>query len=611
MYFFILLLFMEGKYKSKSRKISSYLPSDLCEDLSLNEDSSVDELNDIISPILKSRKLKSNKRRSSSFDFHDFHLNLIEIKPLDNRDFLINTNTKFIKNLIQTKNKSVKKINYNINLLNKQIPILNNIITINNNENNNSDLNQDYQNLIPIIINNNNNNSNNNSFISNNSNNTNINHSILKKQKLNKNINNKKLNEKKIKKKSKKNQKEKYEIILPRKKTSDNSLQNIKTVKFNLEKINNENYINSINGISIQKIPKIPVKKYSSKNNIQREFIDPDILNTNQTFKEFLNNNTNKLSSIMKASIGSRFLQKILDKIDEDDINEIFFKIGNDINDLICDNYANYFLQQLILKCNLKQRLYLYDKLKKNFIKISKDISGTYCIQKLIEKINNEKEEELLENYIKENLLELSFDTNSNHVIQKIISSIKENERQYINNFIYENFVILCKNVNGICIIKKFISENNSIVIMNEVIYLLNENCLEITKDQFGNYAIQYAIEKYGFLNCYNFIRIIYQNIVFLSCQKFSSNVIDKIVLLSYQCNYQDYRLLMEIMFFNIQNFNIMSQNKFGMFVLQNSLKLMNINDKVIIRNFLGNKIQIDFYDNKNQLQKLIQLLSF
>ena len=209
MYFFILLLFMEGKYKSKSRKISSYLPSDLCEDLSLNEDSSVDELNDIISPILKSRKLKSNKRRSSSFDFHDFHLNLIEIKHLDNRNFPLNTNTKFIKNLIQTKNKSVKKINYNINLLNKQIPIHNNIITINNKENNNSDLNQDYQNLIPIIINNNNNNSNNNSFISNNSNNTNIKHSILKKQKLNKNINNKKLNEKKIKKKSKKKQKKK------------------------------------------------------------------------------------------------------------------------------------------------------------------------------------------------------------------------------------------------------------------------------------------------------------------------------------------------------------------------------------------------------------------
>ena len=603
---------MESEFKSKSRKISSYLPSDLCEDLSLNDDSSVDEVNETISPILKNRKLKSNRRRSSSFDFHDLHINLLEIKPLDQRDYHINTNTKFIQNLIQTNSKSVTRINNNINLLNEPT-INNNIITINNKEeNNNIDLNQEYQNLVPIINNNNynNTNTNNNSSISNNVNNINIKHSILKKQKSNKNINNNKSNEKIIKNQSK-TKKENYEIIFPRKKTSDNSLQNIKTVKFNIKNNNNENYINSVNGISIQKIPRIPVKKYSSKNNSQREFIDPDLLNTNQTFKEFLNNTGNKLSSIMKASIGSRFLQKMLDKIDEDDIDEIFYKIGNDINDLICDNYANYFLQQLILKCNLKQRLYLYDKLKKNFIEISKDISGTYCIQKLIEKINNEKEEELLKNYIEENLLELSFDTNSNHVIQKIICSIKENERQYINYFIYENIVILCKDVNGICIIKKFISENNSIIIMNEIIKLLTENCLEITQDQFGNYAIQYAIEKYGLVHCYNFIRIIYQNIVFLSCQKFSSNVIDKIVLLSFQCNYQDYRLLMEIMFLNLQNFNIMSQNKFGMFVLQNSLKIMNSNDKVIIRNFLGNKIQFNFYDDKNQLKKLIQLLSF
>ena len=603
---------MESEFKSKSRKISSYLPSDLCEDLSLNDDSSVDEVNETISPILKNRKLKSNRRRSSSFDFHDLHINLLEIKPLDQRDYHINTNTKFIQNLIQTNSKSVTRINNNINLLNEPT-INNNIITINNKEENNKIvLNQEYQNLVPIINNNNynNTNTNNNSSISNNVNNINIKHSILKKQKSNKNINNNKSKEKIIKNQSK-TKKENYEIIFPRKKTSDNSLQNIKTVKFNIKNNNNENYINSVNGISIQKIPRIPVKKYSSKNNSQREFIDPDLLNTNQTFKEFLNNTGNKLSSIMKASIGSRFLQKMLDKIDEDDIDEIFYKIGNDINDLICDNYANYFLQQLILKCNLKQRLYLYDKLKKNFIEISKDISGTYCIQKLIEKINNEKEEELLKNYIEENLLELSFDTNSNHVIQKIICSIKENERQYINYFIYENIVILCKDVNGICIIKKFISENNSIIIMNEIIKLLTENCLEITQDQFGNYAIQYAIEKYGFVHCYNFIRIIYQNIVFLSCQKFSSNVIDKIVLLSFQCNYQDYRLLMEIMFLNLQNFNIMSQNKFGMFVLQNSLKIMNSNDKVIIRNFLGNKIQFNFYDDKNQLQKLIQLLSF
>jgi hypothetical protein len=63
-------------------------------------------------------------------------------------------------------------------------------------------------------------------------------------------------------------------------------------------------------------------------------------------------------------------------------------------------------------------------------------------------------------------------------------------------------------------------------------------------------------------------------------------------------------------MFLNIQNFNKMSQNKFGMFVLQNSVKLMNVNEKVVIINFLNNKIMFEMYDDKVQLQKLIQLLS-
>ncbi len=54
----------------------------------------------------------------------------------------------------------------------------------------------------------------------------------------------------------------------------------------------------------------------------------------------------------------------------------------------------------------------------------------------------------------------------------------------------------LCKDVNGICIIKKFISENDNIAIRNEIIQLLTKNCLEITQDQYGNYAIQHANEK-------------------------------------------------------------------------------------------------------------------
>ena len=423
----------KNEKKSLSRKISSLLPSDLCEDLSFNEDSNAEEFSEVKSPIYKSSKLKNKygRRRSSSFDFN---LSLLAIKPLEHKNFDINPNTKFIKNLEQSNNnQSYEK---------KKNNLTHSILKYSNKINQNSDNNHKIINIQPI------------------------------------------------------ENRDNYEIIYPRKKRSDSSL-NKKTVKFNANINNNNDYcIATVNGISIHKVPKIPVKKYSSKNNSQREFIEPDLLNSNQTFKEFLNNKGNQLSSIMRTSIGSRFLQKMLDKIDEDDIDEIFFRVGNDITDLMCDNYANYFLQQSIIKCNLKQRLYLYDKLKKNFIEVSKDIAGTHCIQSLIGPINSTKEEDLLRESIQKYLLELSYNSNSTHIIQKIICTINENNRQYINIFIFENLLKLCKDVNGICIIKKFISENDNIAIRNEIIQLLTKNCLEITQDQYGNYAIQHANEK-------------------------------------------------------------------------------------------------------------------
>ena len=36
----------------------------------------------------------------------------------------------------------------------------------------------------------------------------------------------------------------------------------------------------------------------------------------------------------------------------------------------------------------------------------------------------------------------------------------------------------------------------------------------------------------------------------------------------------------------------------------------MNINEKIVVKNFLNNRITFDLYEDKIQLQKLIQLLS-
>lgn len=349
-----------------------------------------------------------------------------------------------------------------------------------------------------------------------------------------------------------------------------------------------------------------PVKKYSN-NFIKRDF-SQNIFNTNQTFKEFLSNNSEKLSSIMRSSTGSRFLQKMIDQITTSDLNDILNILNAEHNIIttICDNYGNYFMKKIIQKCNHEQRMFLYDKLKSKFITIANDISGTHCLQSLIESIEMKDEEKSLKQCVFNHLLDLSFSSNATHVIQKIISVLKEPNRQYINSFVLSHFLILCKNVNGICVIKTFISFNIDEQIKIIVLSNLEKNCFDITQDLYGNYVIQHALEYYGYYHCINIITMICSNIILFSNQKFASNVVDRVILILQKSNYSFFKQVIASLFLNQINFVELLRNKFGLFVLINSLKLLSIEDKVIIKAFLIQNIMINDNEDKNKFYKVL-----
>lgn len=349
-----------------------------------------------------------------------------------------------------------------------------------------------------------------------------------------------------------------------------------------------------------------PVKKYS--NNFIKRDLNQDIFNPNQTFKEFLTNNSEKLSSIMRSSTGSRFLQKMIDQITSKDISEIFniLNAENNIITTICDNYANYFMKKIILKCNHEQRMFLYDKLKSKFITIANDISGTHCLQSLIEKIEMKDEEKLLKQCIANHLLDLSCSNNATHVIQKIISFLTEPNRQYINSFVLSHFLILCKNVNGICVIKTFISNSVDEQIKTIVLNNLESNCYNITQDLYGNYVIQHALEYYTYYPCINIITMICNNIILFANQKFASNVVDKVVLILQKSNYPFFQQVISSLFLNQNNFVELLRNKYGLFVLINSLKLLSCEDKVIIKTFLIQNLMFTDNEDKNKFSKVL-----
>lgn len=337
--------------------------------------------------------------------------------------------------------------------------------------------------------------------------------------------------------------------------------------------------------------------------------IENDILNYNMSFTTFLNNYGGILSTIMKKNIGSRYLQRMIDTISPSDINLFFYFTSKNLKELMCDQYANYFIQKIISKCNYSQRIFLYAKLKYDFISIAKNICGTHCLQALIDNISSQQEESILFHITNGHLNEFAFDPNGTHVIKKIIEKIDESKRESINQFILMNIVKLSTNANSICVIKQFISSNTDERIRTQIILSMVNNLFDITQDQYGNYIIQHLIESFGYYTCFAITRIICMNFVFFSTQKYSSNVVDKVIIELHNNNHNELVQVINQMFFDDSNLFELLNNKYGTFVLSNCLKILSKNEQNVIRNLLKDKLNFHKDENRTLFCRLRRLM--
>ena len=330
-------------------------------------------------------------------------------------------------------------------------------------------------------------------------------------------------------------------------------------------------------------------------NNTNSSLIDSQIDNIFSQFQ--LNENTNqshlynlieKIGSnlflkIIKTHKGSRHLQKILSNNPptQKEIDIIILIICMQIQDIICDYYGNYFLQKFFPYCSLKHRLLLYKYIKPNFLKIANDICGNHSLQCLILLQNSNEEENIIKECIENHLFLLSTGPNSSHVIQKVIKAIKECDREYINDFIISNLMELCLNPNGICIVKEFINMSYSEFYIMSIISIFEVETNKLTFNQFGNFGIQEIIKKCGESHCKKLINKLIDHIIVFSVSKFSSNVVDFVIDYLSKNNFRKFCHVIEKIFLDESNFNEMIKNKFGTYVIENCLELINkINDE-------------------------------
>jgi uncharacterized protein (UPF0335 family) len=61
----------------------------------------------------------------------------------------------------------------------------------------------------------------------------------------------------------------------------------------------------------------------------------------------------------IKTQKGSRFMQKFLNKITSEKVTFLLSKICQDLKEIMCDFYGNYFIQKLIQTCSSNQRIFI------------------------------------------------------------------------------------------------------------------------------------------------------------------------------------------------------------------------------------------------------------
>ena len=198
---------------------------------------------------------------------------------------------------------------------------------------------------------------------------------------------------------------------------------------------------------------------------------------------------------------GCRVIQELISVLDEKGINTITSELKPFYNKCIEDKNGNHVIQRLIEKLSPEQNNDIFLAGIKNIINLSKHQYGCRVIQRLFKYCNDKQINQMLkEIYLCIN--ELIIDQYGNYVIQYILENNRKNNElneiyQSLKGHIYDySFHKFASNV-----IEKALSygdEKQKNEIIKEIMLLeekKNDVIISLVQDKFGNYVIQKIME--------------------------------------------------------------------------------------------------------------------
>ena len=517
------------------------------------------EFNNIGENSIKNQDINSLSKNKENFfksSFNRTTQGFSSFKKEENQNILYENNKKNPENFFNISNVSGngQNITNNINIKNVNIINCNESSFFNNVDNNNSSL------LFDRVK------------VNNNLKNNNI---------LGNNINNSYFDQ---------NQYINFSSIIENNKKSDFQKYNKKSCEANKNFIKNENLLNLYN-------------------NNSNDFNRINLENNNKEQSQFLNYISNlrmPLTKFLSTKKGICEMENYLNMTMNKDISLLLQLLNKEgLTKLMKNKFGNYFIQDIVGKANPDQIELILTLISEKFIEISENISGTYVIQRLLDKINNFKLRFFVLKLIENRELEMAFNNNATYVLQKIIEKVPDIERINLNEIIINNTFFLSLNPDCVFIVEKFIDTitiiQNKIRIQN-VIFL---HCLQLSNNPYGNYLIQYVLKSWKNEEIQNIYNIIIENSNFMVQQRYASNVIEKCFEIFDDKNR---KRLVKSMCLGGNILDII-KNQYGHYVLNKTIKYIDEDAKIEIEKKLNNKMPEMSKKEKSKSKKFISIL--
>jgi hypothetical protein len=376
-----------------------------------------------------------------------------------------------------------------------------------------------------------------------------------------------------------------------------NNINSLNIIKKNLleNNINNNNFVNNVNNVNNSFL------NNSSNNNDNFFPINDNDKNKILIvdFLKYIKSLTMPLVNFLCTTKGTLEIQKKLGRSNECKILLIKLLNKEGLTIIMKNTYGNYFFQQIIKGAEEIIISLILSFISDNFIDISKDPSGTFSVQALLNEISSIKDEQQILNCIKNHEMEMTFNKNATYVIQKIVLLFPDIHRIYLNEIILNNFKDLCLDCNGICLIKNFIKTNTILNNKKRINEEIVKHFVVLAESPFGNYGIQYLMENWN-KNEFNDMKTkILENLHKLSVQQYSSNVVEKAIEIF---DDETRELIIKKLYLD-DNFIVLLKNKFGRFVLNKAINYMDINLKNQLELILINNIKNNIYSNKDKIK--------